>query len=117
MSSPALRIAVASQEGLAVSEHFGHAKRFFIYELDGETARLLEQREVSHYCLGGSSDKSALAQILDTIADCQAVLVAKIGDGPTEKLAAKGITAVSDYAWEEIEPSLIDYAKTISSNQ
>jgi hypothetical protein len=66
---------------------------------------------VSHYCLGGSSDKSAMVQILDTIEDCDAVFVAKIGDGPTEKLAARGVTAVSDYAWEDIEPSLMNYAQ------
>lgn len=106
------QVAVASQEGVAISEHFGHAKRFFIYEIDSDGVRLLEQRDVRHYCLGGSSDKSAMAEILDTIADCSAVFVAKCGDGPTEKLAARGITAVSDYAWEEIEPSLMDYVKT-----
>jgi predicted Fe-Mo cluster-binding NifX family protein len=110
--SSAIKVAVATQEGKAVSEHFGHAKAFCIYEVDGETTRLLERREVSHYCLGGSSDQSAMAQILETIADCDAVFCAKVGDGPTAKLAARGITAVSDYAWEEIEPSLIDYAKT-----
>ena len=51
-----------------------------------------------------------MAEILETIQDCAAVFVAKIGDGPTDKLAARGITAVADYAWEEIEPSLLDYA-------
>lgn len=81
-----------------------------IYELTAEVCRLLEQREVRHYCLGGASDKTAMADILETIKDCAAVFVAKIGDGPTEKLAARGITAVSDYAWENIEPALLDYA-------
>jgi predicted Fe-Mo cluster-binding NifX family protein len=103
------RYAVASQEGLAVSEHFGHARRFFVYDVSREGCRLLEQREVSHYCLGGHSDKNAMAGILETIKDCDAVFVAKIGDGPVEKLAARGITAVADYAWEDIEPSLLDY--------
>ncbi len=110
MAGDVIRVAVATKEGLAVSEHFGHAKAFHIYELSAADCRLLEQREVSHYCLGGSSDKSAMAQILDTIQDCSAVFVARIGDGPADKLAARGITAVADYAWEEIEPALRDYA-------
>jgi len=105
-----MRVAVATREGLAVSEHFGHAKAFHVYELSRDACRLLEQREVRHYCLGGHSDKTAMADILETIADCSAVFVAKIGDGPVEKLAARGITAVSDYAWEAIEPALLDYA-------
>lgn len=107
-----LRLAVATKDGLAVSEHFGHAKVFYIYESDGEACRLLDQRQVSHYCLGGHSDKSAFPAIVEAISDCTAVFVAKIGDGPRDKLAAKGISAVDDYAWEEIEPSLNDYARS-----
>ena len=41
----------------------------------------------------------------------QAVLVAKIGDGPTEKLRAIGVAAVSDYAWELIDEALLAYAR------
>ena len=110
MRDGVIRVAVATKEGAAVSEHFGHAKSFHIYELGEEACRFIERREVRYYCLGGSSDKTAMAQILDTIQDCDAVFVAKVGDGPTEKLAARGITAVSDYAWEEIKSSLLDYA-------
>ena len=110
MSNAVIRIAVATKDGVMVSEHFGHAKSFHIYELSADACQFVGQRQVRHYCLGGSSDKTAMAEILETIQDCDAVFVAKVGDGPTEKLAARGITAVSEYAWEEIEPSLLDYA-------
>lgn len=104
-----LRIAVASKDGLSINEHFGHAKLFWVYDVDPEGCWFKEKRNVDHYCLGGHSDKSALAKILITISDCAAVFVAKIGDGPADKLAAKGIKAVSDYTWEEIEESLLDF--------
>ena len=106
------RYAVASKEGMAISEHFGHAKQFFVYEVGNSGCQLLEKREVSHYCLGGHSDKSALSDILETIKDCSAVFVAKIGDGPTEKLKAQGITAVANYAWEDIESSIVEYSNS-----
>ncbi len=111
MNENALRVAVATKEGMAINEHFGHAKAFHIYDVDADQCRLVEKREVSHYCLGGHSDKSAMAMILEAVADCAAVFVAKIGDGPTDKLAARNIVAVSDYAWEEIEPSLREYVR------
>lgn len=111
----AKRFAVASKEGRAINEHFGHAKHFYVYEVDNNLCQLLEKREVSHYCLGGHSDKTALSGILETIKDCKAVFVSKIGDGPTEKLQVRGITAVSDYAWEEIEPSLLDYFSALEN--
>lgn len=110
MPESMIRVAVATKENVAVSEHFGHARAFAIYDLKSDSCNLVEKRDVHHYCLGGSSDKSAMADILETIKDCKAVFVAKIGDGPTEKLATRGITAISDYAWEEIEPALKDYA-------
>ena len=108
-----MRIAVATKEGLAVSEHFGHAKQFWIYEVAQGSCSLLEQRQVEHYCLGNHSSKTAMAGILEAVKDCHAVFVAKIGDGPTQKLNAIGVKAVSDYAWEEIEPALLNYITTI----
>lgn len=106
-----VKLAVASQEGKAVSEHFGHAKRFWIYEVNTEGCRLLEQREVDHYCLGNSANQGALSGIMEAIQDCHAVFVAKIGDSPAEKLRAIGVQAVSNYAWEAIDESLLDYVQ------
>lgn len=117
MPSFPLRLAVASKEGQAISEHFGHAKRFFVYAADPQGCRLLETRDVAHYCLGNSASQSAMAGILETIKDCQAVFVARIGDGPTEKLAAIGVAAVAGYAWEPIEPSLLDYARRLAAGE
>lgn len=109
-----IKLAVASKEGLAISEHFGHAKQFRIYQTALGSCQLLETREVAHYCLGQHSDQSAMAGILESIKDCQAVFVAKIGDGPTEKLKAIGVSAVSRYAYEAIEASLLDYVQRVA---
>lgn len=111
-----MRVAVASKEGVAINEHFGHARFFYIYDVDTRDCQLLERRHVDHYCLGGHSDKNAMAGILEAVSDCSAVFVVMIGDGPTEKLAARGIRAVTDYVWEEIEPSLCDYAAKQAGN-
>lgn len=111
MSTP-LRVAVATKEGLAISEHFGHAKQFWVYQVGPDSCALMEKRQVEHYCLGNHSSKTAMAGILEAVKDCRAVFVAKIGDGPTEKLNAIGVAAVSRYAWEPIEPSLLDYVNS-----
>lgn len=112
-----VRLAVASKEGQAISEHFGHARRFAVYEVSPTAFRLLEEREVEHYCLGNSASQSAMAGILETIQDCQAVFVAKIGDGPRDKLRAIGVQAVAGYAWEAIEASLLDYARRSAAGE
>ncbi len=114
MPGKTLRIAVASKYGTAIDEHFGHAKAFLIYDLNSCEPHFVERREVAHYCLGGHSDKSALAGILEAIKDCQAVMVAKIGDGPSEKLLARNIAPISTYAWEEINSALQHYSGYLS---
>jgi len=114
MSGPILRLAVASKQGLSIDEHFGHAKQFWVYEVSAQHCELLEHRQVEHYCLGNTSSKTAMAGILETIKDCSAVFVAKIGDGPTEKLRKINIDAITNYAYEELSPSLIDYYHEVS---
>jgi predicted Fe-Mo cluster-binding NifX family protein len=110
VSESAYRAAVASGEGRGISQHFGHARAFMIFDVTPDQVVFVESRNVDHYCHGQTGDQSAMARILITIADCQAVFVAKVGDGPRGKLAAIGVEAVDQYAWEEIEPSLLDYA-------
>jgi len=110
-------VAVASKDGISINQHFGHAKRFWIYQVQQESCTLLEEREVEHYCHGNSGSQSAMAMILETIRDCDAVFVAKIGDGPKEKLAAINVIAVDDYAHEAIKPSLLDYAQHKNGEQ
>lgn len=106
-----MKIAVASKDSISINQHFGHAKKFWIYEVTDGVSELLEVREVEHYCLGNSSSESAMVMILQTINDCEAVLVAKIGDGPTNKLKAIGVNAVDDYAYQAVSESLLDYEK------
>lgn len=112
-----LKLAVASKEGIAISEHFGHAKKFLIYQASPDVCQFLETREVAHYCLGQSADASAISGILEAIKDCHAVFVAKIGDGATAKVNKIGVTAVADYAYEAIEASLPDYVGRVAGGE
>ena len=101
------RVAVATRgEGL-VNQHFGHATEFQVYEVSREGARLAGIRKVEHYCRGGEGETGSLEAILRTIADCAAVLVAKIGRCPRERLAEAGIEPVDRHAFEPIEAAAI----------
>jgi nitrogen fixation protein NifB len=106
---PALtvRVAVATKgEGL-VNEHFGHAHEFLIYEVSRAGPKLLRHRKVEHYCQGGYGEDDALESVVRTIADCHAVLVAKIGRCPREELERAGIEPVDGHAFEPIEASVV----------
>ncbi|WP_347987052.1 NifB/NifX family molybdenum-iron cluster-binding protein [Methylomonas sp. AM2-LC] len=111
-----IKLAVASTDGISINEHFGHAKQFRIYSATSDRCDFLETREVAHYCLGQHSDESAMSGILEAIKDCYAVFVARIGEGPTKKVHAIDVRAVSEYAYAAIEESLLDYTRrTVAS--
>lgn len=104
-----LLVAVATKDRQQIDQHFGHADVFAIYALDTSGAIFAETREVAHYCQGGYGDEDKREVILRTLADCSALFTARIGDGPRSRLAAAGITAVDDYPYGAIEPSLCDW--------
>lgn len=112
-----LKLAVATKDNISINEHFGHATKFSVYSASETGCELLETREVANYCLGQHADESAMPGILATIADCYAVFVARIGDGPTAKVHAIGVRAVAEYAYAAVEESLLDYAKRTAAGE
>ena len=109
-----IRAAVATKDGLAINLHFGHAKTFLIYEFKNGCFNYLEKRDVDHYCHGQTGDASAMQKILKTLLDCHWAFVAKIGDGPTEKLKAIGVTAIDDFAYLGVNDALNSYAEKLA---
>lgn len=108
-----LKVAVASTDGAAISQHFGHAKDFWVYEVSPAGCRLLEHRRVEEYSLNHVSDALPMPGTLKTLEDCHAVFVAQIGDKPREQVEAAGIAAISSYANKPIDTSLVDYATSL----
>ncbi|QGM44284.1 nitrogenase cofactor biosynthesis protein NifB [Methylocystis heyeri] len=102
-----LTVAVATKGDGLINQHFGHATEFLIYQADGGGVRFLGVRKIDeHYCTGGLGEDSALAGIIEILADVDVLLCAKIGDCPKEELAAVGIEPSDDFAYEFIEPSI-----------
>lgn len=101
-----VRVAVASKGSGQIDVHFGHAERFDVYDLDHSGIRFVEERHAEHYCQGGYGDEDKRELILRALVDCAACFVARIGEGPREKLASAGIQAVDDYPYGAVESSL-----------
>lgn len=78
-------IAVASKDGREIDQHFGHAERFLIYDVDAERAALVDEKKVERYC---SFDPESplrgdlLRGIVDALAGCRAVVTAQMGSIP-----------------------------------
>jgi nitrogen fixation protein NifX len=89
-----LKVAVASWDGEHVSQHFGRAEQFMIYEVDGENYDYVETRNNAPGCNGRDHDGDLLEQSAELLADCALVLVSRIGQGARNMLAERGIQAL-----------------------
>ena len=93
-------VAVTSNDGITVNEHFGKATSFFVYKYYDDGVKFLEERKVSAYCGGEnyatdpnthSFEESKFERVYKVIKDVDALYTKKIGDTPMEKLVEKGI--------------------------
>lgn len=107
-------VAVATKGQRTVNQHFGHAKEFQIFEVDGNEARFIGHRKVDHYCQGGYGEEATLEHIIKAIADCKAVLASKIGPCPQDELRKAGVEPVE--AYDIIDKVALDfYAQSVAT--
>lgn len=113
-------LAVASQEGDRVDTHFGHAERFWIYQVTGEEIIALGQRPVPRYCQGDDhcmEEEHPLESALKVLNDCQGVICARIGYTPWQALVERGITPVNSHAGQPVLDALRQTAATLQERQ
>jgi predicted Fe-Mo cluster-binding NifX family protein len=107
-------IAVASKDGRDINQHFGHAERFLIYEVDESDARLVDEKKVERYC-SYDADHPQRAHLLAAIAaalgECRAVVCAQVGQGPQMEMERLGIDIFA--AAGPIKPTLLELVKVL----
>jgi nitrogen fixation protein NifB len=102
-------VAVATKGGGRINQHFGHASEFQIYEVGAQGARFIGHRRTDKYCVGGHGEADAMATTMAALEGITAVLCAKIGDRPRQRLKEAGIEAVDAFAFDYIEASAITW--------
>lgn len=88
-----VKIAVASNDGVNVDEHFGRARSFHIYRLHDAGHELMETREIEPACSGHAHDDDALSRTAHALSDCRGVVAAQIGAGAIDALIMYRIMA------------------------
>lgn len=113
--TPKILVAVATKGGGLVNQHFGHAKEFQIYEVDGTEVKYVGHRKIDHYCQSGYGEEATLENIIKAIADCKGVLASKIGACPQEQLRSAGIEPVE--AFDTIDAAAVDFYQLYLTKQ
>ena len=107
-------IAVASKDGREINQHFGHAERFLIYDIEGASVQLVDELKVERYC---SYDEAhplrghILRSISGSLKGCRAIVCSQIGQAPQEEMARLGFEVFTMHG--EIKPALVELAKVL----
>ena len=110
-------VAVSSKGGGRVNQHFGHAREFQIFEVSENGARFTGHRRVDRYCSGGAGEDDVLDATLLAFDGISALLTAKIGRCPRQRLADAGIAVVDDFAFDYIETAIAHWLAARAAEQ
>lgn len=90
--SETYKVAIASNDGIVVNQHFGRADIFYIYEVtENGKYGLLETRKIAPVCSGGNHDDSGLWDNVSKFKDCKYILASRIGMGAANVMEQSGI--------------------------
>ena len=113
-----MRIAVPTNDGTTVSEHFGRSRTFVVFEIqDGQIRnRELRANSAQHSHEQGSCGKGSEAHgshnhagLLAALAGCDAVICAGMGWRAAEALKSAGIASVIAAAPGSVEDAIARY--------
>lgn len=85
------RVAVASNDGKYVNQHFGRATQFLIFNVENDKYEFIELRKNEPPCSGEGHNEDQMSRTVELLADCKEVLVSQIGPGAIRALSSKGI--------------------------
>lgn len=85
-----LRVAVATEDGLEV-QHFRHAARFHVYDVDPSGIVLVGPREDPGSTTAVEERAASHQRKLELIRDCGALIVARVGPNALRLIEAQGI--------------------------
>lgn len=99
-----MKVAVATIDGVSISQHFGRSTGFVVFDIEEATIKSRELRtndrtpHAQGLCTGHHEDGAAHqhaghshAGIVDLLADCKVVLCGGMGAGAAQALSQMGI--------------------------
>lgn len=113
-----MKIAVASVDGITLSQHFGQSKGFVVFDVDGASVRSREYRTnddtphnqgICQHDAGEQQEAHRPASIFGLLSDCNVVLCGGMGAGAAQSMQANGIKPVLFPGERSADEAVADY--------
>lgn len=86
------KVALTSRNGVDIDEHFGRAAFFRIYDLTNDGYTFVESRDAVAACQHARThSQTDFDRIIALLSDCDALLVARIGEGAAAYLIERNV--------------------------
>jgi len=131
-----MKIAVVSDDGMTISQHFGRAAHYVVATIEGEKITALETREKANHAQlshaphategdprGHGFDPAAQsrhARMLDPISDCQVLIARGMGAGAYNSIRAANIRPIitdvpmiTDAVRDYLAGTLVDHTERL----
>lgn len=109
-----MKIAFASLDNIYVNQHFGWCEKFYIYEVDADSFKLIDEIDSS---LKKDDEVEKLTYKIECIQDCDIIYVSQIGPKASSMVQSAGIYPMrSSSEDEKIEDVINSLQKMINGN-
>ena len=108
-----MQIAFASDDGITLNQHFGWSKKFYLYDVDKETASLIKTLDSSQEPEG---EKEKLAYKIGTIDEADIMYCTQIGPTASKMVQAAKIHPVRVAEGESIADAIAKLQEMLSTN-
>jgi predicted Fe-Mo cluster-binding NifX family protein len=115
-----MKIAVATTDGVSLSQHFGQSKGFVVFEIDGTTVLSRELRTsgdtphnqgICHHSGENHSAPQGRSSIRELLGDSTVLLCGGMGAGAAQSLRACGIDPVVLRGVQSVDDAVAAYLR------
>jgi predicted Fe-Mo cluster-binding NifX family protein len=113
-----MKIAVATVDGVSLSQHFGQSRGFVVFDVEGSTVLSREFRTssdtphnqgVCHHEAGKPQQAQGSVGIFDLLSDCGVVMCGGMGAGAANAMEANGIKPIMLPGVRSADDAVADY--------
>ncbi|MDI3326940.1 MAG: nitrogen fixation protein NifX [Alicyclobacillaceae bacterium] len=107
-----MKVAFATEDGVTVDSHFGHAHSFDIYEVNREGVRFVERRVIE----GDGEEVERIDSRINAIRDCAILYVNAIGAAAAARVTRARIHPVKVREGEPLQSILEEMQRVLAHN-
>ena len=108
-----MKVGFATNDNILINDHFGWAKNFAVYEINGDRFKFLENR---HFEEDETEELNKIDKKIEGLRDLKIIFVESIGGTAAARVVKSGIHPVKSKPNDKIEAVMEELQAVLSKN-